>query len=82
MTQMHLGVRWIEHKAKFNAWMKGKKTTQHPNLFESFKTHGVDNHEVGILFESEDLDRKTLRMYEKTFIKTFMDLGLALNKQI
>ena len=56
MTQMHLPVRWIEHKAKFNRWMNGKKTTQHPNLFQSFKTHGINNHEVGTLFESEDLD--------------------------
>lgn len=82
MTKMHLPVRWIEHKTKFNRWMRGKKTTQHPNLFQSFKTYGINNHEVGILFESEDLDRKTLRMYERTFIKTFMDLGLALNHKI
>lgn len=82
MTQMHLAVRWVEHKAKYNGWLKGRKITQHPNLFHSFKKWGIHNHELGILFESEDLDRETLRMYERTFIKTFMDLGLALNKQI
>lgn len=82
MTQMHLPVRWLEHKSKYNRWIKGKKTTYHPYLFQSFKQWGLDNHEIGILFESEDMDRKTLRMYEKTFIKTFKNLGLALNKQI
>ena len=82
MTNMHLAVRLIEHKNKYNRWMKGKSVPQHPNLFESFKKWGIDNHHMGILFESDDMDRETLRMYEKTFIKTFMDLGIALNKQI
>lgn len=82
MTQMHLGVRWIEHKSKYNRWIRGKQTPMHPYLFESFKKWGIENHTIGILFESEDLDRKALRMYEKTFIKTFMDLGISLNKQI
>jgi len=82
MTNMHLAVRFIEHKNKYNRWMKGKSVPQHPNLFESFKKWGIENHEIGILFESNDMDRETLRMYEKTFIKSFMDLGIALNKQI
>jgi hypothetical protein len=82
MTQTHLSVRCVEHKVKFNRWMSGKKTTQHPNLFESFKKWGVDKHEVGILFESDDMDRKTLRQIEKAFIKSFKDLGIALNHKI
>ena len=82
MTNMHIAVRLIEHKAKFNAWMNGKKTTQHPNLFESFKKWGIDNHQVGILFESEDMDRKALRQIEKAFIKSFKDLGIALNHKL
>ena len=82
MTQMHLGVRWIEHKAKYNRWLKGKQVPIHPYLFESFKKWGIENHTIGILFESDNTDRKTLRMYEKAFIKSFMDLGIALNKQI
>lgn len=82
MTQTHLSVRLIEHKVKFNRWMSGKKTTQHPNLFESFKKWGIDNHEIGILFESDDMDRKGLRQIEKAFIKSFKDLGLALNHKI
>lgn len=82
MTQMHLSVRFIEHKAKYNAWMLGKRVPQHPSLFESFKKHGIENHQIGILYESDSIDRKQLRQYEKMFIKGFMDLGIALNKQI
>jgi len=82
MTNMHLAVRFLEHKNKYNRWMKGKSVPQHPNLFESFKQLGVDNHHMGILFESDNMDRKGLRQIEKAFIKSFMDLGIALNKQI
>jgi len=82
MTNMHLPVRWIEHKAKFNRWMSGKKTTQHPNLFESFKQWGIDNHQIGILFESENIDRIALRQIEKAFIKSFKELGVALNHKL
>lgn len=82
MTQTHLSIRCIEHKVKYNRWLNGKKTTQHPNLFKSFKKWGIDNHQVAILFESDDMDRKALRQIEKAFIKSFKDLGVALNHKL
>lgn len=83
MTQMHLGVRWIEHKVKFRRFMEGKRTTARiPILYDSMQKWGVDNHRVGVLVEFENIDRKTLREYEKECIREFKSMGISLNKQI
>jgi len=82
MTNTHLGVRWLEHRQKYKRFLDGKPTSVHPLLFNSFDKWGIGNHQIGILFESDNIDRETLRIYEKSFIKVFMERGIALNKQL
>ena len=80
MTEAHLRVRWNEHVTQYKlAKKKGKSTL--PNLHESFNKYGIENHEVGIVVEFEEIDRKDLKSYESIFIQSFKDLGVCLNKR-
>jgi len=81
MTQMYPQVRFLEHRMKYRMYQKGAKPPC-KTLYESFDKWGVENHKLGILLELQDIDRKELRGYEKECIKTFMKLGISLNKQI
>jgi len=80
MTQTPLSVRMVEHRVKFRRMKEGKDTTTSiPLLHNSFEIYGVENHQVKVLFEDEDIDRKDLKMMETTFIKAFRQEGKSLN---
>ena len=81
MTEMYPQVRYLEHRMKYRAYQRGGKKIC-VGLYDSFDKWGVENHKLGIILEFEDIDRETLREYEKECIQEFMNMNISLNKNI
>ena len=79
MTKTLLNVRMTEHRIKYRRWKNGKSKPLCPLLFQSFDTHGLDNHQFGTILQFDNISRKQLRVYEKEVIHTFKELGISLN---
>lgn len=78
-TKTALKVRIMEHKIKWRRHREGKTKLLCPLLFNSFDKWGFDNHKVGTIIQFENIDRNTLRQYEKEVIDTFKALNISLN---
>ena len=78
MTEMYLSVRTMEHRAHYRRALKGKRARL-PGLHDSFDKYGLENHKFGIAAEFEGIDRKQLRMIEKSFIDAVRTMGKSLN---
>lgn len=77
-TKTYLKVRLMEHKAKYNQYLKNNKS-YHPSLHKSFDKYGFESHQVRILFEDNGIQRKDLKMIESAFIKSFKEINKSLN---
>jgi hypothetical protein len=79
-TKAHLNVRMGYHKTQWNRFISNKPSKCNlPKLWESVSKWGWDKHEIDILLEFGNIDRKELKGYESECIKTFKDLGISLN---
>ena len=78
-TEMFPRVRWNYHVVQYNRFKRGKTANILPGLFNSFEQHGVDNHTFKTIAEFDGIDRKGLRMIEKSFIQAVVQTGKSLN---
>jgi hypothetical protein len=75
MTQTYVSVRMLEHRKHFR-----REHGKLPILHQSFDKFGFENHKVDVVLELEGIDRTQLRFIEKSFIQSFQQKGISLNK--
>ena len=80
MTKMYPQVRFLEHKNRYRKVLRGQRAVKQPILDESFRKWGLEGHRMGIILQFDNIDRKTLREYEKICIQEFTNMGISLNQ--